>query len=197
MLKWVGGCLVALIVVVGIVMIAGYRKLKEVAAKGPAATVIYAPAERVFASLADADSMTEWRLEGLGIRSSRTGPLRAGDSLRVQTTMGPNRQQRSLWIVTQSAPGRVFAVEMRDDGTGQVMASRRDSLIAHGADSTTVISTFAAALVDSLRAMRADTSGGGAADMAGMLFLSAMRVQSEAELARLKRRIEGDPEGSP
>lgn len=192
MLRWVGGCAVALAALVAIGMCTGYRKISRMAAEGPEETVvIHAPASRVFAMVANADSLSEWRLEGLGIRASRAGMLRVGDSLIIQSTSGPSRNMRSTWHVSAVIPDVLIAFEMRSD-SGGMLAVRKDSVIAL-ADSTQVISSFIATIADSLRRQAVD-SGQAAAlvDVTSKLFITAGRMQTRAELARLKARIMGD-----
>lgn len=188
MLRWIGGCALVAVLLLAIGMCAGYRKITKMADEGPQETVvIQAPAQRVFTMVAHADSLSEWRAEGLGIRASRAGMLQAGDSVIIQSGAASNRSMRSTWHVSQVIPGMLIAFEMRSDrGT---MAVRRDSVIALG-DSTQVISSFVVTAVDSLRAD--GDSGSAMSDMTSKLFLSAGRMQTRAELLRLKQRIEGD-----
>lgn len=192
MLRWVGGCAVALAALVAIGMCTGYRQISRMAEEGPEETVvIHAPASRVFLMVANADSLTEWRLEGLGIRASRAGLLRVGDSLIIQAASGPNRNMRSTWHVSAIVPDVLIAFEMRGD-SGGMLAIRKDSVIAL-ADSAQVISSFTGTIVDSLRGQAVD-SGQSAAlvDVTSKLFITAGRMQTRAELARLKARIMGD-----
>jgi uncharacterized protein YndB with AHSA1/START domain len=169
----------------------GYRKLETYAGTGPSTTItIDAPARRVFANIADADSMTEWRAEGLGIRASHRGPLKVRDTLHMQVSgASPERERRSTWVVTALVPAQLLAMDMLND-SGRVVATRRDSLIALG-DSTKVVSTFAAPMLDSIRAAKPD-SGGKMAGVAEKLLISGMKMQSSIELQRLKARLEGD-----
>src|SRR5258708_31058582 len=153
-LKWVLGILGAAVVVVCFAAWYGYRALQNFAQTGPnAAVVIGAPASRVFASIAVADSMTEWRSEGLGIRSSRRGVLQVGDTVRTQTRgpSAPNsRRSNSTWVVTAMIPNVLLALEVRNDSTGATVFMRRDSLVSRG-ESTGAVTTFTAPVLDSLR----------------------------------------------
>src|SRR5688572_28704747 len=130
MLKWIAGCLGLIVVVVGFGLWFGYRKLRTFADAPPISTVtIQAPASRVFASMADVDSMTEWRAEGLGIRSSRRGLLRQGDSLVIQSrSTGDDPPMRATWVVSAIRPNKLIALEALNDSTGAIMFTRRDSL---------------------------------------------------------------------
>jgi len=195
MLKWIGGCLGVVVVVVGFGIWFGYRKLSTFAEAPPVSTVtIMAPPARVFASIADADSMTEWRSEGLGIRSSRRGLLRLGDTLLVQSrSANDNRPMRATWVVSAVTPDRLLAFEVRDDSSGAIMFTRRDSLVAMG-DATQIVSSFTSPMLDSVRAKHADSGSGATGaviSMGSKLMISAMRLQSDQELKRLKSRIEG------
>src|SRR5258708_9965630 len=116
-LKWVLGILGVGVVFVCVAAWYGYRKLQSFAGQGPSSVTIGAPASRVFASIADADSLKEWRTEGLGIRSSRQGRLVVGDTLVVQnrgTTATNSRQSRSTWVVSGVIPDVLLALEVRN-----------------------------------------------------------------------------------
>lgn len=180
---------VVLLAVIG--MCAGYRKISTMAEEGPEETVvIHAPAARVFTMMANADSLTEWRAEGLGIRSSRPGMLQSGDSLEMQSASGPNRNMRSVWHVQSVVPNVLITFTLRSD-TGAALIARKDSVIALG-DSTQVITSLAASVMDSLGRAAREADGSAVADMASKLFITAGRLQARGELLRLKARIEGD-----
>lgn len=191
MLRWVGGCAVVVIVLAAIGIWTGYRKVTDMAEAGPRESVIVrAPAERVFAMVANADSLPEWRMEGLAIRASRSGMLQAGDSLVVQSSVA-GRSLRSTWHVSAVVPNVLIAFQMRSD-TGSMIATRTDSVIALG-DSTRLASSVVAALIDSVRSAQRDSGEGTAiADMTSKIFITAARMQTRAELLRLKTRVEGD-----
>jgi uncharacterized protein YndB with AHSA1/START domain len=193
-LKWIGGCAVVAVLLVVIGMCAGYRQINRMAAEGPEETVvIHAPAARVFTMVAHADSLSEWRMEGLGIRASRAGLLQTGDSVQIQSSSGPNRNMRSTWHVRSVLPGMLIAFELRGTN-GAPMAVRKDSVIALG-DSTQVISSLLAMMPDS--GTSAPDEGSAMADMTSKMFLTAGRMQARAELLRLKARIEGDSTRPP
>jgi uncharacterized protein YndB with AHSA1/START domain len=197
MLKWIlGGCL-ALVILACVAIWAGYRQLKKFAAEGPSTSImIAATPQRVFASLANADSLTDWRTEGPGITASHHGPLVVGDTLSIETRN--NRGTRMLWIVTAVARDTAIAYEatMTGGGAPRGLFTRRDSVIAR-ADSTQVISTFGTTMmesvIDSARAKGRDVGpvGQGVLGMASTAMIAGMRVQSGAELGKLKARIEG------
>src|SRR5439155_16810643 len=87
--------------------------------------------------------------------------------------------------------GRVRSAQRQH---GKSIFIRRDSVVALG-DSTRVVSTFAAPILDSLR-RRGDTSGmarNAMLNLASNAMVTGMRVMSEQELKRLKGRIEGRP----
>ena len=194
-LKWVLGILGVGVVFVCVAAWYGYRKLQSFAGEGPSSVTIGAPASRVFASIADADSMKKWRSEGLGIRASRQGRLAVGDSLVVQnrsSTTTSSRRMSSTWMVTAVIPDVLVALEVRNDSTGEPMFTRRDSLIALG-DSTRVMSSFSAPILNKLKT-RGDTSGmarSAVLNLASNVMIAGLRVVSDQELRRLKGHIEG------
>lgn len=125
--------------------------------------------------------------------ASRHGIVAAGDTVHITSGSRGTSQQNVSWVVGDMTPGRVLVLEIRNDSTGMTLASRRDSLVAR-ADSTVVVSTIAAPMMESLRAQRGDTGGklGGAVlDLGSKIMVSAFRALSEQDLRRLKARIEG------
>src|SRR5207247_2303107 len=88
MWKWVGGCLVVVLVVIGIGVYNRSRKLSVFSGPNEPETVaIGAPVSRVFASIANADSLSSWMAERMGVRASRHGMLVPGDTLQVGANM--------------------------------------------------------------------------------------------------------------
>jgi len=188
-LKWIGGCLgIGLLLVLGVCWF-GYKQMKNFAGEGTPTVVIHAPAKRVFGFLANADSLTEWRNEGLGIRASRKGLLRAGDTVVMQArgAVGNRLGTRAVWVVRDVQPNTVVVMEMLNN-RGVVMAQRRDSLVDQG-DSTTMLS-----VVDMLTSRSgsgdsaSDTSGG----LAGNMMRLGMRAQLRMEQSVLRAFIQGD-----
>jgi uncharacterized protein YndB with AHSA1/START domain len=191
MLKWILGCLGLAIVVVACVVWFGYRKLQTFTDLPPVSTVtIAAPPSRVFASLASADSMTTWMMEGTEVTSPHHGLLVPGDTVMMVGAVTDTLHHRGMWIVTAAIPDKLFAIEMRNEETHEVGDQRRDSLIAVG-DSTEVVSSFADRVVDSLMARSKSAADKTMAGMTRRLMLSAMRLEGDAELKRLKARIDG------
>ncbi|MBA2708778.1 MAG: hypothetical protein H0U59_13320 [Gemmatimonadaceae bacterium] len=193
-MKWVGGCLLAAIVLVGVFMWWGYRAMQDsLAPDGSASVTIAATPGRVFASLAHGDSAATWRAEGNLVTTSRHGPLVPGDSLRIQMrqTVGMPSQTMT-WQVKEVVPDRVMVLQLMTDSTHRVLAVRRDSLSAFG-DSTTVVSMIVPA-PDSARPAGTEPraqEGDGLLGLSSDLLLSMFRMQSKLELMRLKARIEG------
>jgi uncharacterized protein YndB with AHSA1/START domain len=200
--KWVVGCLAVGVALVGLVVWLVYSKYKTFTGAGPSVSVVIdAPATRVFASMADADSLREWRAETTGISSTRRGLLRVGDTVRIlsrtirvgsRTSGSDSTERLADHVVTALVPDRLLVFEARDDSSGATMIVRRDSLVARG-DSTEVISTILVPVADSIRA-RVDTANRGERamfDMASRLMISIVRMQFGVELERLKERIEG------
>ena len=196
-MKWVGGCLLAAIVLVGVFFWWGYRAMQDsLAPDGTATVTIGATPGRVFASLAHGDSAATWRAEGNLVTTSRRGPLVPGDSLRIQMrqTVGMPSQTMT-WQVKEVVPDRVLVIQLMTDSTHRVLAVRRDSLAASG-DSTTVVSTIAPAMPDSALPAGSEgraQKGDGLLALSSDLLLSMFRMQSKLELMRLKARIEGTP----
>lgn len=196
MLKWIAsGCLV-IIVVIGIVAYAGYRKMQSIAAAGPTVTVgIHAPAERVFASMSHSDSIAAWFAPGTILRVTKKGQLAAGDSIILRSnrdTLG------SAWVIDTVLPGQLIAMRYVALPRGTVVFRRRDS-VSTAADSTLVTSTVAFTMADSLANAQGQATGvtGGLLGMSATMGTAGARIQAEMELKRLKSHIEGPPVSRP
>lgn len=197
MLKWIAsGCLV-IIVVVCVVMYAGYRKMQSLAADGPSVTVGFAaPPDRVFASMSHTDSLPVWFAIGSTIQTTRKGPLAIGDTLYVLTRR--DSIPRIAWVVDTVLPTRVIAMHWVSLPNSMVVWRRRDSVYAAG-DSTFVTSTFSSLMTDSLAAARSRSKGvtGGMLEMGANMGIAAARIQAENDLRRLKLHLEGPPASRP
>jgi uncharacterized protein YndB with AHSA1/START domain len=194
MSKWMTGCLLALLVLAGMVWW-GYRRMAAFApGNGPLSVGIKAPPARVFASLANGDSIVTWMAQGNVVTVKRHGPLVVGDSLRVQMRSMPGLPQRSLiWTVSEVIPNKLLELEMRADTSRKVMGIRRDSLVEAG-DSTLVLSNVSSPMMDSVQRTPGDTGSKGLMlDMTSRLLISSFRMEAKLELLRLKARIEGRP----
>ncbi|MGH7592777.1 MAG: SRPBCC family protein [Gemmatimonadales bacterium] len=193
MWKWIVGVALFLVVLLVGTCWLGYRKLTS---GGASATVaIAATPDRVFASLADPDSMAVWMATGSTVTSVHHGVVTVGDTLHIETGTSGRARQQYTWIVSAVTPGQLLVLDMRVDTSKRVFATRRDSLVTAG-DSTMVITTIASPMIDSMRTQRGDTSGkvGGALlDFGSKVVISAFRVMSERDLERLKARLEGRP----
>jgi uncharacterized protein YndB with AHSA1/START domain len=192
MVKWIAGGCVVVILIVGAVMYAGYKQMSSVAAKGPTVTVgIAATPERVFASMANADSLSTWFMTGSAIRTTRKGMLVAGDSIFVQSGRD---SMPTAWIIDTIVPNQLIVLHWVVPRNNMVIQRRRDSIFVVG-DSTMVTGTVEASLMpDSLSAMRGRGGvSGGIFDMASTMGVAGARMQTEQELRRLKHRIEGPP----
>jgi uncharacterized protein YndB with AHSA1/START domain len=194
MSKWMTGCLLALLVLAGMVWW-GYRRMAAFApGSGPLSVGIEAPPGRVFASLANGDSIVTWMAQGNVVTVKRHGPLVVGDSLRVQIRSMPGLPQRALiWTVSEVVPNKLLALEMRADTSRKVMAIRRDSLVEAG-DSTLVLTSVSSPVMDSAQTARGDTASRATMlDMTSKLLISSFRMEAKLELLRLKARVEGRP----
>lgn len=193
MWKWIVGGALVIVVLLAATCWIGYKKLTS---GGDSARVaIAATPDRVFISLADPDSMAMWMAAGSKIAASHHGILAIGDTLHVETGTPGRSHQQYTWIVRDISPGKLLALDMRADTSGNVFATRRDSLVAIG-DSTIITSTIGSPMIESMRTRRGDTGGkvGGALlNFGSKMLISAFRVLSEHELKRLKARLEGRP----
>jgi uncharacterized protein YndB with AHSA1/START domain len=194
MWKWLSGCLLLVIVLVAFGLWRGYRTMSSsLSPDGSVRVTIAAPPARVFASLADGDSVATWMAQGSIVKSSRHGRFVPGDSVRVETrTMIGVPKTHLTWRVSEVVPDRLVAWQLIPDTTARVVAIRRDSLVALG-DSTIVISKVIAPKLDSLRKSQAtssDSAANGFARIGSDLLINVIRMQPKLELTRLKGRIE-------
>ena len=153
MSKWMKGCLVIL-ALMALAMWWGYRKMASVASGPPPDVTIHAPASRVFASLANGDSIPTWMGRGNIVLVSRHGMLLPGDTISVQLRRAfGGRFERIRWIVSAVVPDKLLVLEVRSDTTGTLLGTRRDSLISIG-DSTRVVSNVVVALPGTVEEVR-------------------------------------------
>ena len=192
MWKWLGGCLLVVLVLIVGAMIFAYRTMKEsLGPDGSATVTIGATPARVFASLAHGDSVATWMAQGNTVLTSRHGPLVPGDTLRIEARAGFGvPAQKMTWIVREVVPERLLLLELEGGKSNEVIATRRDSVYAAG-DSTRVVSRIVSVLLDSMgtgkgKTKSADRSGGFAPE----LLLSMFKMQAKLELMGLKARIE-------
>lgn len=184
MLKWIGGCLVLVIVLIAAASFWAMRTMKSsLAPDGSATVTIAATPSRVFASLANGDSVGAWMAPGNSITTAKHGPLAPGDSIRIQLKAALGMTQPPItWHVVQVVPDQLLVLRMVGGSTKGLTAIRRDSLVAKG-DATSIVSSLTSATLDSLRKDKSNVTG----DM----MLSMLRIQSKVELDMLKARIEG------
>lgn len=197
MAKWLVGCLALAVVVIGSVVWFGVRKFREFTGAGPTTSItIDAPARRVFASLANVDSMPIWR-QVVSVSSSRKGMLRVGDTLRTQMRMPTDSVDRVTFdVVSELVPDRLLVLETVGDNANNrgILMIRRDSLVSAG-DSTQLFTTFSMPAT-SAELARLDTSRSRerrVLDMMTTLAVSVARLQAGMEHRKLKARIEGTP----
>jgi uncharacterized protein YndB with AHSA1/START domain len=199
MWKWIVG--IVLVVIVGLAGTCWYAYQKLTAGGDSTTTTIGATPERIFASLADADSMPFWLGSRASVRASHPGPVTVGDTLRIDAADDSARgsNSRITWIVSDVQPAKLLVMQIRSDSNDQVIATQRDSLVAVG-DSTMLITTVASPLMDSLRAAHSDSVrgklAGAAIGMGSKIMLGAFRTMSERSHQRLKARLEGKPVGN-
>jgi uncharacterized protein YndB with AHSA1/START domain len=184
MLKWIGGCLVLVIVLLAGGSWFAMRTMREsLEPDGSARVTIWAPQQRIYASLSNGDSIRTWMAAGNTVTTWRHGPLAVGDSIRVELSRKLGPQRPMIWRISELVPNRVVAMELMAQATGRVLGVRRDSLVAVG-DSTMVVSTVVSRLLR-------DTTRSATAEVAGDMMLSMFRLQAKLELQGLKGRIEG------
>jgi hypothetical protein len=186
MWKWIGGILLLIVLCLAGAMWAGYRKLTS---GGDAAAVTIAGSpERVFAALANHDSLASWYVFKGQPTPTGHGPLAVGDSLPAQTPRSGSRG--SKWVADEVVPGKLLVLSLHRDTNRAVIAVRRDSLVSLG-DSTEIISTISSPMMDSFRSPSENKAG--LVGASSKILISGMRIQSKIELARLKNHIEGRP----
>jgi uncharacterized protein YndB with AHSA1/START domain len=145
--------------------------------------------ERVFATLANHDSLADWWVLKGQAAGTRHGPIAVGDSLPLQVPRSSSRQRLTRWVTDEVVPGKLLVLSLRSDSAGLVVAVQRDSLVSLG-DSTQVISTISSPMMENVAEKK---NGSALVGMSSKLVVSAMRVQSKMELTRLKNHIEGRP----
>jgi uncharacterized protein YndB with AHSA1/START domain len=192
MWKWLGGCLLVVVVFLVAATWWGYRAMQStLSPDGSASVTIGASPQRVYASLADGDSLATWMAQGNTVSTTRRGPLSVGDTIHIESRAVVGMPaQRMTWRVKEAVPNTVLELEIRPDTSDMVLATRRDSLVSVG-DSTTVISKVTSPFIDSLSAERdARKSGTRTLGLSGDLLLSMFKVQAKLELQQLKQRLE-------
>ena len=194
MWKWIVGALLVLVLAV-----AGfcYVAVKKITSGGDSVTVIViATPERVFAALADPDSMQTWMMPGSLVGASHPGVVAAGDTLHVETgSPGGRGHQNFTWLVRTVTPDQLLVMEIRDSTGMMAFATRHDSLVVSG-DSTRIVSTISSPMMDSLKTERGDSggkAGGVMLNFAAKMLVSSFRLLSEQELRQLKAHLEAKP----
>ncbi|HEX7939926.1 MAG TPA: SRPBCC family protein [Gemmatimonadaceae bacterium] len=194
MWKWILGAVVLVVLLIGSGMWYGFRKMSQLANGDSTVTVTIGGApERVFASLANGDSIGDWMVGGR-VRPSRGGQLRQGDTLYVEQR-DSTRAQHMAWVVGDVVPNKSFALQLVADTLNVVAVSRRYTVMGQG-DSTVIFSTVTSPMMDSVK--RAESRGKNSAMMefASKMMVGAMRMQNQMELKQLKARVEGVPVGN-
>lgn len=192
MWKWIAGGVLILVVLMAGTCYYGFRKLTE--GGGSTVVMIGAHPDRVFASLADPDSLSTWVDVGSTVTSATHGLLQAGDSFRI-VRPSPKKAvsgSATTWQVVKSVPGRSLTLRIVNDSLMKIaIISRYDSLSVIG-DSTRLSTTYGAEIVDSTRLSTRDGGQGESAVLgfAQKMIVAAMRLATETDLQRLKARVE-------
>jgi uncharacterized protein YndB with AHSA1/START domain len=194
MWKWIVGILVTLCLLILVGGWWGYQAVqKNLSADGTERVTIAGTPTRVFAALANGDSVPKWMANGNTITSTRHGPLVVGDSLQVAMKTSFGMPQRPMtWQITEVVPDHLLAFQLVSDSTHRVIAVRRDSLVPAG-DSTNIISTVASPLLDSIQTARANpkpTTSDAIVGLGSSIVISAFRMQSKLDQLQLKAHIE-------
>ena len=181
MWKWIGGILLALIVLVMGAAWWGYRQVAGTfAPDGSVRVSIAATPARVFASLSDADSAATWMANGSKVSTGKHGPLGLGDSIRIEIkSVGTGRPV--TWKITDIVPGQSISMQLQSPDPGHPFVATRLDSVAQVGDSTIVVDRI--------------TSVPPPAGTAEQMMLSMFKLQSKIELMSLKSRIEGKPAG--
>jgi uncharacterized protein YndB with AHSA1/START domain len=190
MWKWLGGCLVVVVVLFVFLFWWSLRTIRNsTEPDGSVAVMIGAPPERVFASMSSGDSISTWMAQGNTVIATRRDRLQPGDMIRIRF-QGMPRDAMS-WQVAEVVPNVKLVLQL-SDSTGRALATRRDSLSAHG-DSTRVSSRLVSPMLENPASLDTSAAGSDALfDMTSNLVFSMFRMQSKMELTRLKERIEGN-----
>lgn len=196
MLKWLGGCLLVVIIVVVVGGYWGFKTMRgSLEPDGSARVAIAGTPQRVFAALANADSIKTWMSPGTNVTISQPGPLVPGSRIRVSMRSRTGIPQQPMeWIVRQVVADQLIVRELITD-KGQRVAVERDSLSAAG-DSTVVVSRVGSPMIDSIMVARQKKTGdstSGYAGVTGDIMLSMFQIQAKLELQSLKSHIEGKP----
>lgn len=195
MWKWIGGVLLVIVIALAGTCYAGYRRLT---AGGDSVVVtIHGDANRVFASLANPDSMLVWMLPGSEVTPIGNGAFKPGDTVRISSpsTRGDTtRRTPQLWVVREvHAPASfvVDAIQFNTSGTPHVIYTRRDSVITIG-DSTRVVSSFA--MADNPMGVPVSPNAGGAQrtmmGVAEKMLVGAAKMMTDVQMKQLKTHIE-------
>ena len=189
MWKWLGGCLIVVIVLAVGGFWWAFRSIQDsTAPDGSISVTIGASPARVYASLAHGDSLASWMADGNKVLTARHGPLQVGDTIAIKIP-GTNRDA-IRWRVAQVVPDRLVVLELTSASNGGPGASKRDSLVVEG-DSTRVVSRILSPLLQPVsQSDSVDPATGAVFDMTTTMVLSMFRMQSKMDLTRLKERIE-------
>lgn len=190
MWKWLGGCLVVVVVLFVFLFWWSLRTIRNsTEPDGSIAVMIAAPPERVFASMSSGDSLSTWMAQGNTVITTRRELLQPGDMIRIRFQGMP--RDAMTWQVAEVVPNVKLVLQL-SDSTGRALATRRDSISVQG-DSTRVSSRLTSPMLDNPASLDTSAAGSDALfDMTSNLVFSMFRMQSKMELTRLKERIEGN-----
>ncbi len=185
MWKWIGGILLAVVVLVMGAAWWGFHKISSgFEPDGSVKVTIAATPARVFSSLSDADSAATWMAGGSTVYTGKHGTLVPGDSIRISMrAVGGMSGRPVTWKIAEVVPGQVVVRQLDSpDPRHKFTVVRRDS-VAQVGDSTVVISKTAPSTA--------------LTETSAQMVLSMFRVQSKLELLSLKARLEGRSRSRP
>lgn len=191
MLKWILGIILLLVVVVVGTCWYGYSKLTGA---GQTASVIVATTpDRVWRYYTMPDSFRVWQDSSSRVTfSTDSANLAVGDTVWLESQMRTptGSTSRMTWVLEQMDMPRTLVWAARDDSTRAEIVRRTDSIVVDGTV-LRLVTVLASPAMDSIAA--SDSVGGLSGRLlkgAGKMAAGAMRMLAQADLERLKARLE-------
>jgi hypothetical protein len=189
MLKWIGGILLALVLLVGGSCWYAYRKLTG---EGNVATVtVAATPEQVWQMLTEPDSIRTWFDSTARVTFSTDSTLVPGDTITLRSQAAADSAREGMMLVLERAEAPALLVwRMVADsmGPGTALLRRTDSVIALG-DSVRIVSVATTPSFDSL----SDSMGGLGRRMmnaSSRMVAGGFRLMAQHQLEALRARVQ-------
>ena len=191
MLKWILGIILVLVVAVMGTCWYGYSKLTS---EGQTATVLVATTpDRAWRYYTMPDSFRVWQDSTMRVTfSTDSTELTVGDTVwldsQVRTPTGST--SRMTWVLEQMDMPRTLVWAARDDSTRAEIVRRTDSIVVEGTG-LRLVTVIDSPAMDSIAS--SDSVGGLSGRLlrgAGKMAAGAMRMLAQADLERLKVRLE-------